>query len=400
MYANMDKAGDFMPHLPATGGGGGGSVNSVTAGDATITIGGTATDPTVAVTSGTFALVGTTITAGAGLTGGGSLAANRTIDVGAGTGISVAADSVAVDQTFAPSWTGQHNWSNTSVPGIFEITDGAAAAQIEGLRIRHMTSTTATAGIGVYLGMFAENGAGTAREAARIIGLLRTVTDTAENGAMIFQHINAGSLINCGHTANAGLYGASNISIGTISATGSTTTLAQWSIASSMSNFASSSAAQGGHSFTGTVNTSGARQFFVITPSANTGSTAGTEVKKFQYQAYTHQFASNTAVSTQREFCIEAPTYAFASATGTISDAATLYVSGAPIVGTNAAITRAYSLWTDDGDVRHDNIGVALGGGSTATLGTIGGSGPASAAQNKWMRLNIDGSNVFVPVWV
>ena len=39
----------------------------------------------------------TTLTAGAGLTGGGNLSASRTFDVGAGTGITVAADTVAVD---------------------------------------------------------------------------------------------------------------------------------------------------------------------------------------------------------------------------------------------------------------------------------------------------------------
>jgi hypothetical protein len=39
-----------------------------------------------------------TVTAGNGLTGGGDLSANRTFDVGAGAGISVAADAVAVDK--------------------------------------------------------------------------------------------------------------------------------------------------------------------------------------------------------------------------------------------------------------------------------------------------------------
>jgi hypothetical protein len=39
----------------------------------------------------------TTITAGNGLVGGGTLAANRTLDVGAGTGITVAADAISVD---------------------------------------------------------------------------------------------------------------------------------------------------------------------------------------------------------------------------------------------------------------------------------------------------------------
>jgi hypothetical protein len=48
---------------------------------------------------GTKADTSTTITAGSGLAGGGSLAANRTIDIGQGDGITVSADSIAVDST-------------------------------------------------------------------------------------------------------------------------------------------------------------------------------------------------------------------------------------------------------------------------------------------------------------
>ena len=40
---------------------------------------------------------------------------------------------------------------------------------------------------------------------------------------------------------------------------------------------------------------------------------------------------------------------------------------------------------------------VALGGGSAPTLGTIGGSGPATAGQDTWMRI-LD--NAGVPFWV
>ncbi|HET7379797.1 MAG TPA: hypothetical protein VFJ24_07140 [Gaiellales bacterium] len=42
---------------------------------------------------------------------------------------------------------------------------------------------------------------------------------------------------------------------------------------------------------------------------------------------------------------------------------------------------------------------VANGGGSTPTLGTIGGSGPTAAAQAGWMQLQIAGTNHWVPVW-
>lgn len=43
---------------------------------------------------------------------------------------------------------------------------------------------------------------------------------------------------------------------------------------------------------------------------------------------------------------------------------------------------------------------VALGGGAAPTLGTIGGAGPASAAQNTWIKLFDSGGNaVWVPAW-
>lgn len=51
-----------------------------------------------------LALTGTTITAGAGLTGGGDLSANRTLTVGAGTGITVNADDIAVNRTTVDTW--------------------------------------------------------------------------------------------------------------------------------------------------------------------------------------------------------------------------------------------------------------------------------------------------------
>lgn len=48
-------------------------------------------------------------------------------------------------------------------------------------------------------------------------------------------------------------------------------------------------------------------------------------------------------------------------------------------------------------DVRYATT--ALGGGSAPTLGTIGGSGPATAAQNSWLKVKINGTASFLPVW-
>lgn len=43
---------------------------------------------------------------------------------------------------------------------------------------------------------------------------------------------------------------------------------------------------------------------------------------------------------------------------------------------------------------------IALGGGAAPTLGTIGGSGPAAAAQNSWARfLDAAGAAYWVPAW-
>lgn len=52
------------------------------------------------------------------------------------------------------------------------------------------------------------------------------------------------------------------------------------------------------------------------------------------------------------------------------------------------------------GDVLLGKALVALGGGAAPTFGTIGGTGPATAAQNTWARFKDSGGNAFwVPAW-
>ena len=53
---------------------------------------------------------GVTLTAGSGLTGGGTIAASRSFAVGAGNGITVNADDVAVNQAYAFTWTAAHEF--------------------------------------------------------------------------------------------------------------------------------------------------------------------------------------------------------------------------------------------------------------------------------------------------
>lgn len=74
-----------------------------------------------------------TLTAGSGLTGGGTIAASRTFNVGAGDGISVAADSVAVDSTVLRTTGAQ------SVAGVKTFSDLPAFSG-EGQFLHHASS--------------------------------------------------------------------------------------------------------------------------------------------------------------------------------------------------------------------------------------------------------------------
>lgn len=87
----------------------------------------------------------------------------------------------------------------------------------------------------------------------------------------------------------------------------------------------------------------------------------------------------------------QAPTIVAGAAA--LTNASTVKITGPPVGATNN-----FALWVDAGPVRWDDP-IALGGGAAPTLGTIGGSGPAAAAQNQWLRVNISGTDMFIPVW-
>ena len=81
---------------------------------------------------------GVTLTAGSGLTGGGTIAASRSFAVGAGNGITVNADDVAVNQAYAFTWTAAHefredvqvfNPSDLTTP-VFYVDQSAQAVGI------------------------------------------------------------------------------------------------------------------------------------------------------------------------------------------------------------------------------------------------------------------------------
>ena len=127
---------------------------------------------------------------------------------------------------------------------------------------------------------------------------------------------------------------------------------------------------------------SGNATSILFSPSSNTNQTLSTEQKSFEIATATCQHATG-ALTTQRFAVINAPTYSFVGAS-TITNAATLAVTAAPIAGTNATITNSYSIWAQAGDVRFDGTNTRikhLAGTTTAPTGAVGtGAGTSPSA--------------------
>ncbi len=80
----------------------------------------------------------TAVVAGAGLTGGGS-SGSVTLDIGAGTGITVNANDVAINQSFSPTWLGLHKFANSS--GVQLLAYGASPFEQTELRFYDNSNT-------------------------------------------------------------------------------------------------------------------------------------------------------------------------------------------------------------------------------------------------------------------
>jgi len=96
------------------------------------------------------------------------------------------------------------------------------------------------------------------------------------------------------------------------------------------------------------VATTGSPAALTVTGGAHTTLTASTEASDVVFNlARTAQFATG-ALATQRALRVMAPTYAFAGAS-TLTNAATMAISGPPVAGTNATLTNTWALWLQSG---------------------------------------------------
>lgn len=86
----------------------------------------------------------------------------------------------------------------------------------------------------------------------------------------------------------------------------------------------------------------------LLTGAAHTNLTASTESIQFRVNGSATMTFATGALTTERYAVIDAPTIAFAGAS-TLTNAATLAITGAPTAGTNATITNPYAFWVQAG---------------------------------------------------
>lgn len=128
---------------------------------------------------------------------------------------------------------------------------------------------------------------------------------------------------------------------------------------------------------------SGSTPYLTVTAPADTGLTASAEAIGINFNGSATRQHATGAITTQREFVFQAPTYSFVG-TSTITTAATLAVTGAPTSGANATITNSYAVLIQTGVFR------VIGSTSNSTLqvGTI-------EVQSESSNINHLGANIY-----
>ncbi len=165
-------------------------------------------------------------------------------------------------------------------------------------------------------------------------------------------------------------------------------------------------ASDGAITLASSARSSGVAPYLHARTPADTGQTADTEFPGIvfggnsSYATVTRTGADGTTYATQREYLFVHPTYAFAGAT-TVTTAATLAISGAPVAGANATLTNRFALWVQDsGLVRIDDTSGAAGGvqvtnGSEFAIAEIFNDGGFPSARLRLLHAGADAGTLY-----
>lgn len=113
-----------------------------------------------------------------------------------------------------------------------------------------------------------------------------------------------------------------------------------------------------------------------LTNAADTGLTASVEAFNVNFNMSASRQWATGNFATQRECIIQAPTYTAVGAS-TITTAATLAITGAPIQGTNVTLTNTYALWVQAGLTAHGG-GIIFTTDNSFNIGASGATRPAN----------------------
>jgi hypothetical protein len=141
--------------------------------------------------------------------------------------------------------------------------------------------------------------------------------------------------------------------------------------------------------------TSGVFTGFTKVGAAHTGLTSGTEVPDANFDLSATKTWATGAIATQRDFLVQARTYAFAAAS-TVTTGATVAITGAPVAGAFATITNPLALWVQSGNAAIGNgypTTLSLGGPSVAGHGVIQATSSGQLTFNNagWPAVLING---------
>jgi hypothetical protein len=257
-----------------------------------------------------------------------------------GTGISVTGTAaipiVSVNQATNFAWTGNHTWTTLDA-GTTNVTTP--------VMIDHTSSGVPAAGFGAGLQIDLHNAANALITAGSIGIRWNTATPGSETSQFFVQGLGTGAGPTDILLAQRDASGASLIY------TGSTAAVSGYRIGSPgsfVASFISSGTAGRIDILTtstrpllrigqSTASTSGAVRLIEYQPPNNTGQTAATEISAYTFNSFTRTWATGALV-TQREVLWNPPTYAFNGAS-TVTTAALMAATSAPIAGSNATFT-------------------------------------------------------------
>jgi hypothetical protein len=314
--------------------------------------------------------------------------------LGAGNGFVInsnSTDATANTQTaFRVNQSGANaNASQTTFGGYFSNTKTGTTNTNVGLYSEASGATNniaIQAGAGVFL-------AGTSLPAANPGSYSSVSTLNAADVASHYVNTNAGSsassqsrFSNNSGSAFIRINSSTNIGYGGVSSFNIVNELSAPIVLATANLIRYTIGSSGQHTFTGSAGA--AYSLFNITQQAHTSGTptgilftggvhngiVASETNDVNFNGNrTVTFAGSTGFATQRTNIFRAPTYNFASPTGTITTAATVSITGAPGAGGNAAITNPLALWTESGAVRFDapsSVMIANAAGDTPTAST------------------------------